>query len=123
MQGQGMGMMQGGMQPGMPPQQGMGGFPQQQVHFTHLQNICCLLHLHAHYHLIPVFFCRVSAMLVDFNARFNCCTGPLPPRQAPWLSHVFVSHTLFFLEFLFGVLNIPLQKVKDIVSAREVFIY
>ena len=27
-----MGMMQGGMQPGMPPQQGMGGFPQQQVH-------------------------------------------------------------------------------------------
>jgi hypothetical protein len=64
-------------------------------------------------------------MLVDFNARFNCCTGPLPPRQAPWLSHAetFVSHTLFFLEFLFGVLNIPLQKVKDIVCAREVFIY
>ncbi len=28
-----MGMMQGGMQPGMPPQQGMGGFPQQQVLF------------------------------------------------------------------------------------------
>jgi hypothetical protein len=68
MMGQGMGM-QGGMRPAMPPQQGMGGFPQQQV--CHRQFVGSLREVYVHSFgqvFNCHFVCRVSGMLVDFKS-------------------------------------------------------
>ena len=104
------------------PSKAWAAFPSNR--YTLLQNVWCLLHLHAHYTLIPVFFCRVTAMLVDFNARSAGTPAVLVPcPRANHLDWLTFTYTFFPRVSVVGVLRIPLQKVKDIVSAKEVLIY
>jgi hypothetical protein len=97
MQGQGMGM-QGGMRPGM-PQQGMGGFSQQQVRRSCHRIVMISLYVthlsHVESHAL-IFFRRVSATPVDFNSA-ACSTPPCPSPATPTLLHIAssLSHNFF----------------------------
>ena len=97
-----------GMQPGM-PQQGMSGFPQQQVcRCLRIKFIATLL-LHAHFKFCvrdvhAHLFRRVSATLVDFNETANIASlrsspsSKITPRNARCETAAVVSHTIFFPE-------------------------